>query len=150
MNRQPERSETNAARQARLRERRKELGFKRVSLWLSPEQIAALETLGGEPWLGTTVKTFLESAVSERARQPTRQAALFATASNDSGPKPLPDNDKAALWREADSLHKAGRSWNEIARRWNAEGRRTDNGAEFRGGNISREVRKWKKGGIGE
>ena len=146
MNRQPERSETNAARQARLRERRKELGFKRVSLWLSPEQIAALETLGGEPWLGTTVKTFLESAVAERARPSVQQATLFANASNDSGPEPLPDNDKTALWQEADSLNKAGLSWNEIARRWNAEGRRTDKGAEFRGGNIAREVRKWKEG----
>lgn len=145
MNRQPERSETNAARQARLRERRKAKGFRRVTLWLSPEQIAALETLGGEPWLGTTVKTFLESAVSERARQPTRQAALFATASNDSGLEPLPGNDKAALWAEADSLHKAGLSWGAIARQWNSEGRRTDNGADYRGPNISREVRKWKE-----
>jgi len=142
MNRQPERSETNAARQARLRERRKELGFKRVTLWLSPEQIAALETLGGEPWLGTTVKTFLESAVSERAR-PVKQAGLFAV------PDPLPDNDKAALWREADSLNKAGLSWGAIARQWNSEGRRTDNGAEYRGPNIAREVKKWK-GGNGE
>ena len=146
MNRQPERSETNAARQARLRERRKALGFKRVSLWLSPEQVDSLETLGGEPWLGATVKAWLESAVAERARPPVQQAAPFANASNDSGPEPLPDNDKAALWREADSLHKAGRSWNEIARQWNNEGRRTDNGAEFRGANISREVRKLKGG----
>jgi len=153
MNRQPERSETNAARQARLRERRKELGFKRVSLWLSPEQIAALETLGGESWLGTTVKAFLESAVSERARPPARQAALFAiaNASNDSGPvEALPDNDRAALWREADSLNKAGLSWGAIARQWNSEGRRTDNGAEYRGPNIAREVKKWKEKGNGE
>lgn len=149
MNRTPERSETNTARQARLRERRKELGFRRISLWLSPEQVAALETLGGEPWLGTTVKTFLESLVSERARPPARQAALFAmaNASNDSGPvEPLPGNDKAALWREADSLNKARLSWTEIARRWNEQGRRTDSGAEYRGPNISREVRKWKEG----
>ena len=146
MNRQPERSETNAARQARLRERRKAKGFRRVSLWLSPEQVDTLETLGGEPWLGRTVKAWLESAVAERARPPVQQAAPFANASNDSGPEPLPDNDKAALWREADSLHKAGRSWNEIARQWNNEGRRTDNGAEFRGANISREVRKLKGG----
>lgn len=99
MTRQPERNETNAARQARLRERRKELGFRRISLWLSTCSGDSLETLGGEPWLGTTVKAFLESAVSERARQPTRQAALFANASNDSGPEPLPGNDKAALGR---------------------------------------------------
>lgn len=148
MTRQPERNETNAARQQRLRERRKELGFRRISLWLSPEQIAALETLGGEPWLGRTVKAFLESAVSERARPPARQAALFAiaNASNDSGPvEPLPGNDKAALWREADSLNKAGLSWGEIARRWNAEGRRTDKGAQFRGWNLQRDVQRWKQ-----
>ncbi len=140
----PEPSATNAARQARLRERRKAKGFRRISLWLSPEQIAALETLGGEPWLGRTVKAWLESAVAERARPSVQQAALFANASNDSGPESLPDNDKAALWHEADSLHKAGLSWAEIARRWNAEGRRTENSAEYRGNNIAREVRKWK------
>ena len=119
MNRQPERSETNAARQARLRERRKELGFKRVTLWLSPEQVDTLESFGGEPWLGTTVKTFLEQAVEECQRQP-------------------------ALWREADSLHTSGMNWEAIARQWNEQGLRTASGAEFRGGNISREVRKWK------
>jgi hypothetical protein len=133
-----------------LRERRKELGFRRISLWLSPEQIAALETLGGEPWLGTTVKTFLESLVSERARPPVQQAMLFAVP----GPapvtaEPLPGNDKAALWREADSLNKDGLSWGEIARRWNAEGRRTDKGAAFRTFNLRRDVERWKKG-VGE
>ena len=129
MNRTPD--ETNAARQARLREQRKARGWRRLSLWLSPEQVNTLETLGGEPWLGATVKAWLESAVSERLRPP-------VTANL------LPDNDKAALWREADSLHKAGLSWAEIARRWNAEGRRTENSAEYRGNNIAREVRKWK------
>ena len=123
MNRQPERSETNAARQARLRERRKELGFKRVTLWLSPEQIAALETLGGEPWLGARAKAFLGSAVSERAR-PGKQAGLFAV------PAPLPDNDRTALWREADSLNNGGVSWGAIARQWNSEERRTNKGTE--------------------
>ena len=81
MTRQPERNETNAARQARLRERRKAKGFRRVTLWLSPEQIKTLETLGGEPWLGRTVKAFLESAVAERARPPfNRQRCLRTLA----------------------------------------------------------------------
>ncbi len=145
MTRQPERNETNAARQARLRERRKAKGFRRVSLWLSPEQVDTLETLGGEPWLGRTVKAWLESAVAERARPSVQQATLFANASNDSGPEPLPDNDKTALWQEADSLNKAGLSWNEIARRWNAEGRRTVKGAQFRGWNLQRDVQRWKQ-----
>jgi|APTNR8051073442_1049403.scaffolds.fasta_scaffold86970_2 hypothetical protein len=146
MNRKPERNETNAARQARLRERRKAHGWRRVSVWLSPELVDRLETLGGEPWLGTTVRAWLESAVSARARPPVQQAALFAVP----GPaSPVPDTDKAALWAEADSLHSAGLSWGEIARRWNAQGRRTEKGAEYRGANIARGVRKWK-GGNGE
>ena len=148
MNRTPERNETNAARQARLRERRKAKGFRRVSLWLSPEQVDNLETLGGESWLGRTVKAWLESAVAERARPPVQQAAPFANASNDSGPEPLPDNDKAALWREADSLNNGGMPWEAIARRWNDEGRRTRKGAEFRGANIAREVKQWKASSV--
>ncbi len=39
----PEPSATNAPRQARLRERRKADGWRRVTVWLSPEQVAALE-----------------------------------------------------------------------------------------------------------
>lgn len=113
----PEPSATNAARQARLRERRKARGWRRVSLWLSPEQVDTLETLGGEPWLGRTVKAWLESAVAERARPPVQQAPLFAVPAP---VEPLRDNAKAALWQEADSLHSAGLSWGEIARRWNA------------------------------
>ena len=63
---------------------------------------------------------------------------------------PVSDN-APALWREADSLNKAGLSWAEIARQWNEQGRRTDKGAEYRGANISREVRKLKgEGGNGE
>ena len=145
--RKPENNETNAARQARLRERRKELGFKRVSIWLSPDQVDSLERLGGEPWLGRIVKQLL---LESTARPPAKQAALFLVPDPENGrvcqfePAPVPDTDKAALWAEADSLNKAGLSWGEIARRWNAEGRRTDKGAEYRGANIAREVRKGK------
>ena len=151
--RKPENNETNAARQARLRERRKELGFKRVSIWLSPEQVDSLERLGGEPWLGTRVKQLLESAVSEPARPPAKQVALFLVPDPEirngcvfePEPAATPVSDNApALWREADSLNKAGLSWAEIARQWNEQGRRTGNGAEYRGANISREVRKLK------
>ena len=151
--RKPENNETNAARQARLRERRKAQGFKRVSLWLSPEQVDSLERLGGEPWLGTRVKQLLESAVSEPARPPAKQVALFLVPDPEirngcvfePEPAAAPVSDNApALWREADSLNKAGLSWAEIARQWNEQGRRTDKGAEYRGANISREVRKLK------
>ena len=151
--RKPENNETNAARQRRLREHRKELGYRRVSVWLSPDQVDRMERHGGELWLGTTVKQLLESAVSEPARPPAKQVALFLVPDPENGrvcqfepePAATPVSDNApALWREADSLNKAGLSWAEIARQWNEQGRRTDKGAEYRGANIAREVRKWK------
>ena len=147
--RKPENNETNAARQARLRKRRKAQGFRRVSVWLSPEQVDRMERHGGELWLGTTVKQLLESAVVE----PARPLALVPDPENgrvcqfEPEPAATPVSDNApALWREADSLNKAGLSWAEIARQWNNEGRRTEKGAEYRGANIAREVRKWKEG----
>ena len=131
----PEPSATNAPRQARLRERRKADGWRRVSVWLSPEQVATLEPLGGDAWLGRTVKALLGRAVAEPRRG--KQSALFDTLG------PVSGSDAAALV-EADSLKAQGLSWGEIARRWNAEGRRTERGAEFRGTNIARDWRKWK------
>ncbi len=59
-----------------------------------------------------------------------------------------PSRSACAAMAEADSLHKAGLSWEAIARRWNAEGRRTERGAEFRGTNIARDWRKWKGEGL--
>jgi hypothetical protein len=146
--RRKERSETNATRQARLRERRKALGFKRVSLWLSPEQIDSLEALGGEPWLGRTVKQLLTGAVSECQRTAAKQTLLFVVPSPVSNTEPDrgQPTDKAALLAEAEQLQAAGLSWNEIARRWNKQGRRTDTGAVYRGANVAREWRKWKEG----
>ena len=131
----PEPSATNAPRQARLRARRKADGWRRVSVWLSPEQVSTLETLGGDAWLGRTVKALLGRAVAEPGRG--KQKALF------DAPGPVSGSDAATLV-EADSLHNTGLSWEAIARRWNAEGRRTERGAEFRGGNIARDWRKWK------
>lgn len=125
MTRKPECSATNAARQARLRERRKAEGYRRIGIWLSPEQVNALERLGGEIWLGRTCRELLESAIP--------------------APQPLRDNDLSP-WAEADSLHSQGLPWATIARRWNAEGRRTVNGEPFRGNNLARDVRAWKAG----
>ena len=147
--RKPENNETNAARQRRLREARKAAGYKRVSIWLSPDQVGSLERLGGEPWLGRTLKELLTGAVSERQRT-AKQVALFLVPDPENGrvcqfePEPAAtavSDNAPALWREADSLNKAGLSWAEIARQWNEQGRRTDKGAESRGANIAREVR---------
>ena len=155
--RKPENNETNAARQRRLREARKAAGYKRVSIWLSPDQVGSLERLGGEPWLGTRVKQLLESAVAEPARPPmAKQVALFLVPDPDPDPDPEKrpgceyeagesGQPKAALCQDAELLRAQGLSWAEIARQWNNQGRRTDKGAEYRGANIAREVRKGKE-----
>ena len=107
--RRPERNETNAARQRRLREARKAAGYKRVSIWLSPDQVDRMERHGGELWLGTTVKQLLESAVSEPARPPAKQVALFLVPDPENGrvcqfePEPAAtavSDNAPALWRE--------------------------------------------------
>jgi len=140
--------DSDRIRQAQLRARRKEQGWKRVSIWLSPEQVDSLETLGGEPWLGRTVKELLTGAVSERQRTAAKQTMLFGVPSSvsDTNPNRGQPIDKAALLAEAEQLRAQGLSWNEIARRWNEQGRRTDKGADYRGANIAREVRKLKGG----
>ena len=71
--RKPENNETNAARQARLRERRKGTGWRRLSIWLSPDQVDRLERQGGDDWLGRTVKELLGDVLTEPAR-PQRQS----------------------------------------------------------------------------
>lgn len=156
--RKPENNETNAARQRQLRERRKELGFKRVTVWLSPDQVDSLERLGGEPWLGRIVKQLLlESA----ARPPVaKQVALFVVPDPeirngcDFEPEPaatpVSDDAKAALFRGAEQLRAQGLSWGAIARQWNEQGRRTDKGNAFIGHNIARDYRRWKEGENGE
>ena len=115
-----------ANRQARLRERRKADGWRRVTVWLSPEQAARLENLGGAAWLGANVKALLASDAQKTRGQPV---------------------DKTDLLAEAARLHALGVAWSEIARRWTAAGYRTDAGAEYRGPNIARDVRKLKECG---
>ena len=138
-------------RQQKLRERRKAQGWRRITVWLSPEQAGRLETLGGDAWLGRTVKQLLGDALQERQRRPTQAAPKVS----DTDPTPLRDNakgraafmppeDKAALMREVDSLLSQGLSGGDVARKFNAEGRRTVRGAAFTGRNVIRDWRKWK------
>ncbi|NJN99467.1 MAG: hypothetical protein HC875_37890 [Anaerolineales bacterium] len=96
--------------------------------------------------VGDHVHVALEQAVEDHQRPPAKQGGLFAIQGGDNA-KPAMEPDKATLWREADSLNACGMKWEAIARQWNEQGRRTGNGAEYRGANIAREVRKWKEGG---
>lgn len=137
-------------RQQKLRDRRKADGWRRITVWLSPDQAGRLETLGGDAWLGRTVKQLLGDALQERRPAPTV---------SDTRPAPvpvLPDTgkgraafmtpaDKAALMAEVDSLLSQGLSSHAIARKFNAEGRRTVRGALFYGPKLLQGWRKWKE-----
>lgn len=151
----PEPSATNAPRQARLRERRKVEGWRRITVWLSPEQARRLETLGGDAWLGRTVKTLLGAALREPAPPVSDTTGDFSgTAKKGVGEFSdtikntkaafMPPDDKAALMAEVDRLLSQGLSGNDIARCFNDTGRRTVRGSRFVGQILLRDWRKWK------
>ena len=140
-------------RQQKLRDRRKADGWRRVSIWLSPEQVATLETLGGDAWLGRTVKTLLGRAVADPSKPPApvsdSSGEFSATVKKgDALKKPkaafMTPEAKAALMVEVDSLLAQGLSSHAIARKFNAEGRRTVRGALFYGPKLLQDWRKWK------
>ena len=156
---------TERLRQARLRERRKSEGWRRVTVWLNPQEAATLETLGDE-WLGRTVKALLCEAMDDTQTTkglppvhaqtpapvpvpgpetftlelvPERDPNAEQGAVSDTGREPPAD-----ILAEVDSLLARGLSGEAIARQFNAQGWRTKTGAEYRGANLLRDWRKWK------
>jgi len=102
-------------RQQRLRDRRRADGWRRVSIWLSPEQVARLARHGGAEGLGRTVKRLLawadpnlgtDNELDDGARIADNPAVTVSdnaphTSLKESLPavsgtlqSPLPDNDR--------------------------------------------------------
>ncbi len=145
---------TERLRQQRLRDRRKEDGWKRITIWLNPQEADTLAALGDE-WLGRTVKALLADAMSGKGQPPT----LHAVPSGDlidapeaftlaHAPAPeVPQDPAALLMVEVDALLVKGLSGSAIAQQFNEAGRRTKSGAEYRGTNLLRDWRKWKGAG---
>jgi hypothetical protein len=89
-------------RQQSLRDRRKAAGWRRVSIWLSPEQVARLTRHGGTAGLGRTVKRLLvwadpdlgaENELDDGARRADDRAAAV---SDTVPPTPCQDGSSAA------------------------------------------------------
>ena len=133
-------------RQQKLRDRRKADGWRRITVWLNPEQAGRLETLGDD-WLGRTVKQLLGDALQERRPAPATPKVSDTTGDFSGAIKKaafMTPADKAALMAEVDSLLAQGLSSHEIARKFNAEGRRTVRGSPFYGPMLLQQLRKWK------
>lgn len=133
-------------RQQKLRDRRKADGWRRITVWLNPEQAGRLETLGDD-WLGRTVKQLLGDALQERRPAPATPKVSDTTGDFSGAIKKaafMTPADKAALMAEVDSLLAQGLSSHAIARKFNAEGRRTVRGALFYGPRLLQDLRKWK------
>ena len=88
-------------RQQRLRDRRRADGWRRVSIWLSPEQVARLARHGGAEGLGRTVKRLLawadpalvaDNALDDGARVADHPAAAV---SDNAPPTPLKESSPA-------------------------------------------------------
>lgn len=88
-------------RQQSLRDRRKAAGWRRVSIWLSPEQVARLTRHGGTAGLGRTVKRLLvwadpdlgaDNALDDGARRADHPAAAV---SDNAPPTPLTESSPA-------------------------------------------------------
>lgn len=151
---------TERLRQQRLRDRRKEDGWKRLTIWLDPQEADTLAALGDE-WMGRTVKALLADAMGGKGQPPTLHAVPAGYQVEAQGaaaqipapetftlthtPAPEgPQNTAALLMAEVDALLVRGLSGATIAQQFNAEGRRTKSGAEFRGANLLRDWRRWK------
>ena len=185
-------------------DRRQEERWKRLTIWLTPEEADTLQTLGDQ-WLGRRVKALLADAAGHKQRHPTLHAVTAGDPIPDaaagliegrvSGAElaergrtiallfriglttrdiaallhlapsevarvlaPAPESfilrgepttqddpqDQADLMQEVDSLLAQGLSGTDIARQFNAAGRRTTSGTDYCAPNLIRDWRRWK------
>ncbi|CAK0757218.1 hypothetical protein CCP3SC5AM1_2320008 [Gammaproteobacteria bacterium] len=126
-------------------DRRKAEGWKRLTLWVTPTEAETIADLGGEPWLGRAVKALLCDCMADKTK-PTPKAPEAVPDTVACQVEAVPDNtpNHAALMQEFDRLKAQGLSDEAIAKQFNGKGWRTKWGAEFSGGNLKRDWRKWQ------
>jgi hypothetical protein len=150
---------------AHVRQRNRELSQRRR------QKQAVLGMVQLNAWIPATLRHRLETLATER-RQTLSDALISVLGSVLDAPPPpslpappgVPVNrshdetgptlsepqrlavtgDKDALMVECGRLLAEGLSGEEIARRWNAEGRRTPRGSTFSSGNLLRDYRRWQ------
>jgi len=102
----PRNAMNDRIQQQKLRDRRKELGWKRITIWLDPEELEALNQ-HDKDWLGTTVKALLKSSLSDKYQVNSGKGQDLSdkyddddragAVSNESDQSPIGDNDDATV-----------------------------------------------------
>jgi hypothetical protein len=141
-------------RQQRLREKRKEDGWRRVSIWLDPTEARTLESLGDE-WLGRTVKGLLSDAMAPKGQpqgnaQKPLDLGTDAVSGNGGAVSGNASPDYETVLAEAARLLDSGMSGEAVARELNKRGWCSKTGAVLRGGNLKRDVQMREQRGAGE
>ena len=133
----------NRVRSEKVRERLETKGQASFTVWIPLELKTALVDLAGY-WgkpIGPSTAEVLQAGLKMIGQAPVKVAEPPLSQ------EPLPgdrNSIKARLMEEVEALVTQGIGYGEIARRWNAEGRTTPDGAVFRSGDLARAHRRWK------
>ena len=147
-------AKTNAERQAKWRERMHEAGWKPLTVWVSHE---ALEVLKRYPikergtiisqavvgWKGNVTSDVTNNLPDNIQPESVTSNVIHNVTDNLAGLRSLAGTGeyRAALVKEAQRLHAEGRSFEVIARMWNAEQIQTLSGnGHWHGKTLSRLV----------
>jgi hypothetical protein len=147
----------NRRRAERQRERLTNAGRVATTVWLTATTKAALANAAAanNETISDTAERLVSAALKTTTTRDTpatpATTPTAAASTLDLFEKPASattattTTDKDALMKEVGALVDEGFSGNEIARRFNSEGRRTVSGAEFSSGNLLRDYRAWLK-----
>lgn len=140
----------NRIRSERQRRQMQEAGLGAVTLWIPVALRAALVEVARER--GATINEVATAilqagmpAVDVPAMQQVAQVPPPAKA------RPVAANlEQDEVMEELDRLVQAGESYGAVARRWNAAGRQTTKGAEFRSNSLARAHQRWANRNTGK
>lgn len=126
----------NQRRAARLLERQKAAGKVALTIWVNSTTKARVDAVRHGATLNETAERLLLAGLNATTTPADNQQPVYTGV--------VPDRD--ALMISVGKLLNEGLTGNEIARKLNASGQRTANGAEFTGQNILRDYRRWQAG----
>ena len=136
----------NQRRAARQLERRREAGLVQMNVWVSQSTKARIEAARLGAALNETAERLLLAGLAATTTPATTRDKPTAPEAADMFPAPAgTTTTRDALMTEVGKLLNEGHTGAEVARRLNASGQRTANGAQFTSANLLRDYRAWLK-----